>query len=58
MNDLQTRIAELENKAADCELLGSLAADPEVRAENRRRVTRLHEQAWALREANTLRLSA
>jgi hypothetical protein len=58
MNDLQTRIAELENKAADCELLSSLAADPKVRAENRRLVTRLHEQAWTLREAKTLRLSA
>jgi len=58
MNDLQIRIAELENKAADCELLSSLAADPEIRAENRRLVTRLHEEAWALREANVLRLSA
>ena len=58
MDEIQTRIAELENKAADCELLSSLAADAKVRAENRRRVTELQEQAWALREANTRRLTA
>jgi len=58
MNDLQTKIAELENRVADCELLSSLAADSAVRAENRKRVTELQEQAWALREANSLRLTA
>jgi hypothetical protein len=58
MDDIQTKIAELESKAADCELLGSLAIDSTVRAKNRKRVTELQEQAWALREANTLRLTA
>lgn len=58
MDDFQTRIAELECKAADCELLSSLAADAKVRAENRKRVSVLHEQAWALREASSLRLTA
>jgi hypothetical protein len=58
MNDLHTRIVELESKAADCELLSSLAADSKVRAENRKRVAELQEQAWALREANSLRLTA
>jgi hypothetical protein len=58
MDDIQTRIAELESKAADCELLGSLASDSKVRAENRKRVRELQEQAWALREANMLRLTA
>jgi hypothetical protein len=58
MDDFQTRIAELESKAADCELLSSLAADAKVRAENRKRVTELQEQAWALHEANSLRLTA
>jgi hypothetical protein len=58
MDDIQTRIAELESRAADCELLASLAADAKVRAENRKRVTELQERAWALREANTLRLTA
>jgi hypothetical protein len=58
MDDIQTRIAELESKAADYELLSSLAADSRVRAENRKRVTELQEQAWTLREANLLRLTA
>ena len=51
MNDVQTRIVELESKAADCGLLGSLAADSTVRAANRKRVTELQKQAWALRDA-------
>ena len=58
MDDFQIRIAELESKEAACELLASLAADAKVRAENRKRVTELQEQAWALREANSLRLTA
>ena len=58
MSDLQIIIAELESKAADCELLSALAADSKVRAENRKRVTELQEKAWALREANSLRLTA
>ena len=58
MDDFQTRIAELESKVADCALLSSLALDAQVRAANRKRVAELQEQAWALREANTLRLTA
>jgi hypothetical protein len=51
VDDLETRIAELESKAADCELLSGLAADCMVRAEYRRRVMELQQQALALREA-------
>ena len=58
MDDFQTKIAELESKAADYELLSSLAADSKVQAENRKRVTELQEQACALREANSVRLTA
>jgi hypothetical protein len=58
MDDFQTRIAELESKAADYELLSALACDSRMRAENRKRVAELQEQAWALREANFVRLTA
>jgi hypothetical protein len=58
MDDLQTRLAELDNKASDCGLLSGLAADSRVRAENRKRLAELQEQAWALREAYSLRLTA
>jgi hypothetical protein len=58
MDDIQTRIAELENKAADCELLSVLAADTLVRAKNRRLVIEMQMQAWALREAYLLRFSS
>jgi hypothetical protein len=51
MNDLQTQILELESKAADCELMGSLSADPELRFESRRRAAELQEKARALRDA-------
>jgi hypothetical protein len=37
MADVRTDIEELRTKAADCELLGSLATDPAVREENRKR---------------------
>jgi hypothetical protein len=58
MDDLQTKIAELENEAADCELMACLSIDPKVRDANRKRTTDLQEQAWALREANPVRLTA
>ena len=58
MTNLQKQIAELESEAADCELMGSLANDPRVRATNRKRTTELQEQAWALREAHSVRLTA
>ena len=58
MDEIQSRIAELESKAADCELLSSLAIDSKVRAENRQRVTELQLQAWTLRETYSLRLTA
>ena len=51
MSDLQERMAELEDKAADCELLGSLSADPELRAECRRRAIEFHEKARELRQS-------
>jgi hypothetical protein len=37
MSNDRTDIEELRAKAADCELLGSLATDPAVREENRKR---------------------
>jgi hypothetical protein len=46
-----TNLEELRAKAADCELLASLAADPAVRAESRKRAAEYHrliEQAEAL----------
>jgi hypothetical protein len=58
MSELQTQIAELENQAADCELVGSLSNDPKVRAANRKRATELQERAWALRNSNTERRTA
>jgi hypothetical protein len=58
MTDLEIKIAELESEAADCELMGSLAIDPRVRAASRKRTQELQEQAWALREANPVRLTA
>jgi hypothetical protein len=36
MSDLRTKIEELRAKAADCELLGTLATEQSVRDENRR----------------------
>lgn len=49
--DIHTTLEELRAKAADCELLGSLATDPSVREESRRRAAeyrRLIEETEAL----------
>jgi hypothetical protein len=54
MSDLRARIEDLRTKAADCELLGNLATDPDVRAESRRQAAeyrRLIEEAEALLKA-------
>jgi hypothetical protein len=51
VSDIQEQIVALQNEAADCELMGSLSADPEVRAECRRRAEQLHRQARELRDA-------
>jgi hypothetical protein len=51
MADIRTNLEELRAKAADCELLGSLATDPAVREESRKRAReyrRLIEEAEAL----------
>jgi hypothetical protein len=51
MADIRTDLEELRAKAADCELLGSLAMDPAVREESRKRAAtyrRLIEEAEAL----------
>jgi hypothetical protein len=51
MTDIRINLEELRAKAADCELLASLATDPAVRAESRRRAAeyrRLIEEAEAL----------
>ena len=54
MSDLQAKIEELRDKAADCELLGNLATDPTVRDESRRQAEeyrRMIEEAEALLKA-------
>jgi hypothetical protein len=54
MSDLRARIEELRTKAADCELLGSLATDPDVREESRKQAAeyrRQIEEAEALLKA-------
>jgi hypothetical protein len=54
MSDLQAKIEELRDKAADCELLGNLATDPTVREESRRQAEeyrRMIEEAEALLKA-------
>jgi hypothetical protein len=54
MLDLRARIEDLRTKAADCELLGNLATDPDVRAESRRQAAeyrRMIEEAEALLKA-------
>jgi hypothetical protein len=51
MTDIRTNLEELRAKAADCELLASLAMDPAVRAESRKRAAEYHrliEEAEAL----------
>lgn len=51
MADIKATIEELRTKAADCELLGSLATEETVRHENRKRAAeyrRLIEEAEAL----------
>ena len=58
MTDLEIEIAALESKAADCDLMGSLSADPEVRAECRRRSTDLKREARALQDFGRQRRTA
>ena len=51
MSDLRARIEELRTKIADCELLGSLATEPDVREQSRKQAAeyrRLIEEAEAL----------
>jgi len=54
MSDLRAKIEQLREKAADCELLGNLATDPDVREESRRQAEeyrRMIEEAEALLKA-------
>jgi hypothetical protein len=51
MIDHHSQIIELQDRAADCELLGSLSADPELRFESRRRAKELRARARALADA-------
>jgi hypothetical protein len=54
MSDLRTTIEELRTRAADCELLASLATDETVRTESRRQAAEYHrliEEAEALLRA-------
>lgn len=44
MSDLRARIEELRTKAADCELLGSLATEPDVREQSRKRAAEYRRQ--------------
>jgi hypothetical protein len=51
MADIRTSLEELRARAADAELLGSLATDPAVREASRKRAAEYHrliEQAEAL----------
>jgi hypothetical protein len=51
MADIRTSLEELRARAADCELLASLATDPALREESRRRAIayrRLIDEAEAL----------
>ena len=50
MFSIENKIAELEEKAANYDMMGALAAAPELRAESRRRAAELLEKARALRE--------
>lgn len=50
MTDHRKRIEDIEAKAAESELIGSLAADEEVRVYNRRLAVELREYAARLRE--------
>jgi phosphotransacetylase len=43
MSDIREQLEELRAKAADCELLGSLATDPAVREESRKRAAEYHQ---------------
>jgi hypothetical protein len=49
MTELQARIAELETKAAEFELIAELAADPDTRARNSRLAQEIYEQIDKLR---------
>jgi hypothetical protein len=54
MSDLRARIEELRAKAADCELIGSLATEPNVREESRKQAAeyrRMIEETEALLKA-------
>jgi hypothetical protein len=54
MSDLRARIEELRSKAADCELVGNLATEPEVREQSRKQAAeyrRLIEETEALLKA-------
>lgn len=49
MSDTQRRIEEIEARAAESDLIGSLAMDDEVRVYNRRLAVELREFAAKLR---------
>jgi hypothetical protein len=54
MDERQRRIDEIEAKAAESELIASLAADPEARIYNRRLAEELREYAQQLRDNSSL----
>ena len=49
MTELEKRIDEIEKKAAESELIGTLATDPEVRNYNTRLAIELRDYAGKLR---------
>jgi hypothetical protein len=55
---LQKQLEELENELSNCTLIGSLSADPEVRAESRRRAEDLQDRIRKLRELMSRPVSA
>jgi hypothetical protein len=54
----QQHLEELENELADCTLMGSLSADPEVRSESRRRAEDLQDRIRDLRDLMSRPVSA
>jgi len=50
MSDIKSRVETLERRAAECELISSLATDHKVRDANRRVAHDLREEAFMLRK--------
>jgi hypothetical protein len=49
MKDHRKQLGELEDRLADCRLMGRLSSDPEIRFQSRSRAIEVQEQIRALR---------